>query len=342
MKRFFKVLAVAALIAALLSLSGAAMGETHVAALKGPTGMGMAHMIENNDGSYAFTLAGAPDELTGGIINGSIDIAAVPTNLAAVLYNKTKGGVKMLALNTLGVLYVLEKGDTVHSAADLTGKTIVSSGQGSTPDYVLNYILKVNGVTDAVIDWRSEHSEVNGMAVSGRADIVMLPEPYVTALLAKDASFRVALDLTEAFSAAAQMDGKADAVLSMGCVIARTKFIEENPDAVKAFMADCAASIQYTVDEPDKAAEEIAAAGVMASAAVARSALPKCHLTFIAGGMMRGQIEPLFNIFFENNPASVGGALPGEDFYYIAPSQAFCGRQGACHRLWSKETSYKE
>lgn len=319
MKKFFRILAVAALIAALLSFSGGAMGETRVAALKGPTGMGMGHMIAENDGRYAFTLAGAPDELTGGIINGSIDIAAVPTNLAAVLYNKTKGGVKMLALNTLGVLYVLEKGDTVHTAADLKGKTVVSSGQGSTPDYVLNYILKVNGVSDAVIDWRGEHSEVNGMAVGGMADIVMLPEPYVTALLAKDASFRIALDLTEEFAAAARADGKPEAVLSMGCVVARTAFIKENPEIVEAFMADCASSIQFALDEPEKAAQEIADAGVMASAEVAKSALPKCHLTFIAGEPMRGQIEPLFDIFFESNPASVGGALPGEDFYYIAP-----------------------
>lgn len=319
MKKLIKLVSVLTLALMLaVVFSNAALADTiKVAALKGPTGMGMAHMIADNDGTYEFTLAGAPDELTGAIIGGKVDIAAVPTNLAAVLFNKTKGGVKLLALNTLGVLYVLEKGDTIQTVQDLAGKTIVTSGQGSTPDYALSYILNQQGLTDVTVDWRSEHSEVSSMAVSGMADIVMLPEPYVTALLAKDSSFRVALDITQEFTAAAQKSGNADTVLSMGCVIVRTEYLEKNPDAVAQFMKDCEASIAFANESPDQAAQEIANAGIMANAQVALSAIPKCHLVFVAGEAMKTQVSPLFEILFAANPASVGGSLPTEDFYYI-------------------------
>ena len=319
MKKLIKLVSVLTLALMLaVVFSSAALADTiKVAALKGPTGMGMAHMIADNDGTYEFTLAGAPDELTGAIIGGKVDIAAVPTNLAAVLFNKTKGGVKLLALNTLGVLYVLEKGDTIQTVQDLAGKTIVTSGQGSTPDYALSYILNQQGLTDVTVDWRSEHSEVSSMAVSGMADIVMLPEPYVTALLAKDSSFRVALDITQEFTAAAQKSGNADTVLSMGCVIVRTEYLEKNPDAVAQFMKDCEASIAFANESPDQAAQEIANAGIMANAQVALSAIPKCHLVFVAGEAMKTQVSPLFEILFAANPASVGGSLPTEDFYYI-------------------------
>ncbi len=279
--------------------------------------MGVAHMIAANDGTYDFQLAGAPDELTGAVISGSVDIAAVPTNLAAVLYNKTQGGVKLLALNTLGVLYVLEKGDTVHSAADLAGKTVVASGQGSTPEYVLNYILEKQGVQDVTIDWRSEHSEVTTLAASGMADIVLVPEPHVTALMTKDPAFRIALDVTEEFSAAAALDGREGTVLSMGCFIVRTDFLENHPDAVARFMEECAQSIAYANENVAAAAQEITDAGILASVKVAESAIPKCHMVFIAGEEMKTQVAPLFDILYAANPASVGGAVPDDHFYYI-------------------------
>ncbi len=319
MKKTFRY--ISALLLALMlavSLSAPAMADAvRVAALKGPTGMGVAHMIAANDGTYEFQLAGAPDELTGAVISGSVDIAAVPTNLAAVLYNKTQGGVKLLALNTLGVLYVLEKGDTVHSAADLAGKTVVASGQGSTPEYVLNYILEKQDVQDVTIDWRSEHSEVTTLAASGMADIVLVPEPHVTALMTKDPAFRIALDVTEEFSAAAALDGRVGTVLSMGCFIVRTDFLENHPDAVARFMEECAQSIAYANENVAAAAQEITDAGILASVKVAESAIPKCHMVFIAGEEMKTQVAPLFDILYAANPASVGGAVPDDHFYYI-------------------------
>lgn len=319
MKKMMKLLAALLLAMGIAMVSCTAEEATtvRVGGLKGPTGMALAHMMTENDGSYAFTLAGAPEELTGQIIQGNVDMAAVPINLGAVLYNKTQGGVQGLSLITRGMLYVLEKGDSVQSVADLQGKTIVSAGQGATPEYVMQYILEKNGV-EATLDFKSEHAEVTTLAVNGMADIVLVPEPHVTTLLMKDASYRIALDITEEFAKAASENGYPEAQLSMSVVIVRTEFAKEHPELVEKFMADLQASITFANENVEAAAQEIVDQGIIASAAVAQKALPSCKLVFVSGADMKAQAAPLYEILFAANPASVGGALPGADFFYAA------------------------
>lgn len=318
MKNMFRILAVLLLI---VSLPFVCAEDTQtavtvrVAGLKGPTGMALAHIMANNDGAYEFTLAGAPTEVNGMVIAGQVDIAAVPINVGAVLYNKTQGGVKALALITRGMLYVLEKGDSVHSVADLQGKTIVTAGQGATPEYVTRYILDTAQV-EAELDFKSEHAEVTTLAASGMADLVLLPEPQVTTLLMKDAGFRVALDVTEEFAAAAKQNGQEDARLSMSVVIVRAEFAQAHPDLVEKFMADLEASIAFANENPAEAAQEIAAQGIIPSAAVAEKALPSCTLVFVTGEDMRAQAAPLYEILFDANPAAVGGKTPDGAYYY--------------------------
>lgn len=317
MKKFFKLLAVAMLIVSLPFVyvtAEEADVTVRVGGLKGPTGMALAHMMTENDGSYAFTLAGAPTEMTDLIIKGDVDIAAVPVNLGSVLYNKTQGGVKGLSLITRGMLYVLEKGESIQTVSDLEGKTVVAAGQGSTPEYVTRYILESNNV-NADVDFRSEHAEVTTMAVSGMADIILVPEPHVTNVLMKDPSFRIALDITKEFSAAAQKNGYENAQLSMSVVIVRTEFYEKHPELVKKFMDDLSASIAFSSENVAQAAQEIAAQGIIPSAAVAEKALPSCQLVFIAGEEMQSQAAPLYEILFNANPASVGGKVPDDGFY---------------------------
>lgn len=317
MNKFVKLLAVALLIVSLPFVYVSAEEPaviTRVGGLKGPTGMALAHMMTENDGSYQFTLAGAPTEMTDLIIKGDVDIAAVPVNLGAVLYNKTQGGVKGLSLITRGMLYVLEKGDTVQTVSDLEGKNIVAAGQGSTPEYVTNFILEANNVS-ASVEFKSEHAEVTTLAVSGLADIILVPEPHVTTVLTKDPSFRIALDVTEEFAAAAQLKGYENAQLSMSVVIVRTEFLEKHPEAVEKFMADLEGSIAYTVENVEAAAQEISAHGIIPSAAVAEKALPNCQLVFISGEDMQAQAAALYEILHAANPASVGGKAPDEGFY---------------------------
>ena len=322
MNKLIKVLAVLTLLLALPFVCGAenaveSAPVVRVAGLKGPTGMALAHMMTENDGAYEFTLASAPTEVNALVIKGDVDIAAVPVNAGAVLYNKTQGGVKALSLITRGMLYVLEKGDSIHSVSDLAGKTVVAAGQGATPEYVTRYILDANRV-EANVEYLAEHAEVVSNAIAGKADIVLLPEPQVTNLLLKAPEYRVALDVTQEFAAAAKLNGVDNAQLSMSVVIVRAEFAEAHPELVQAFMDDLNASITYANENVHEAAQEIAALEIIPSAAVAEKALPSCTLVFVSGQEMQDQAAPLYQVLFDFNPASVGGKTPDDAFYYKA------------------------
>ena len=321
MKKFFSILTALCLLFSLTAVAEST--PVRVGTIKGPTGMAMAGIMENNDGAYEFTVAGAPEELSAKIIKGEVDIAAVPINLASVLYNKTQGEVKILSLISRSMLYLLEKGDTIQSPADLEGKTIVMAGQGSTPEYVLNYVLGQNGV-NATVDFKSEHAEVITLAASGMADIVVVPEPNVTSLQMKDPSFRVALNLGDAFDAAAANAGYENARLSMSAVIVRTDLVNENPEAVAQFLTQLESSIAWATNEETMAAcaDAIAKHGIIPAAPVALKALPNVNLTFVAGADMESQVTPVLQVLFDQNPASVGGQMPGADFWAVLETAA--------------------
>ena len=315
MKKMIRFLAVLLLAAALPFVCGAESADAaRVGGLKGPTGMALAHIMTNNDGTYAFTLEGDPMTVRDMMIAGQLDIATVPINVGAVLYNKTQGGVRALSLITRGMLYVLENGDGVHSVSDLAGRTITMAGQGATPEYVTEYILNANGV-NAEINFLGEHTDVTSQAAENLVDLVILPEPQVTNLLMKNPSFRVALDITEEFAAAARLNGNEDAQLSMSVVVARTEFVEAHPELVEKFMDDLRASIAFATENVAEAAQEIAAQGIIPSAAVAEKALPSCTLVFVSGEEMEVQATALYQILFDANPKAVGGQVPDAEFY---------------------------
>lgn len=317
MKKIFALLLALALTLSMATGVLADNAPINVYALKGPTGIGMVKLMNDNDGTYAFTLAGATDEIVSAVASGAADIAAAPTNLASALYNKTSGNVQLLALNTLGVLSILENGDSIQSIADLAGKTVYSTGQGATPEYVLRYILEANGLTDSVtVEYKAEHSELATLAAAGQADIVMLPEPHVTSVLSQNENMRIALDITDEFAAATTLDGQSDTTMSMGCVIVRRDFAEANPEAVLAFLDAYSQSVTFVQENIDEAAAMVEAQGIMPKAAVAKKAIPNCHIVFIEGEEMKTQIQPFFEILFNANPKSIGGSLPGDDFYY--------------------------
>lgn len=284
----------------------------NIGVLKGPTGMGAAWLMDQNEqglsaNSYNFTIAGAPDVLTGQLISGDMDMAALPTNAISTLYNKTEGKITVLGVNALGVLYVLENGDRINSIADLEGKTILASGQGSTAEYVLNYILEQNGVS-AEIFWASEHSEAATLALSGEYDIVMLPEPFVTTVTTKNGSFRVALDLTREWEALGGGE------LTMGGIAVRTEFLEAHPDAVKAFVKEYANSVAFTNAQPADAAKLIAKYEIAAEE-IAKNAIPRCNIVWLHGENYKAKLENFLGVVYEANPAGIGGKMPGDDFY---------------------------
>lgn len=295
----------------------------NVAALKGPTGIGMVKLMQDAKSGasayqYNFTLAGAPDEITAKFASGEVDIAAVPVNLAAALYNKTKGNVQVMAINTLGVLYILENGDTIHSIADLKGKTIYATGKGATPEYILNYLLEQNGLDpkkDVTIAYKTEHAELATLMASGKADICMLPEPNVTSVLRENKDIRRALNLTAEWDKATEKAGE-KSTLAQGCIIVNKAFAEKNAEAVNKFLTEYKASVDYVTGSAVDASLLVEEFGIMPKALIAELAIPNCNIIFLEGDTMKTTMQANLSVLFKASPKSIGGAMPGDDFYY--------------------------
>ena len=296
--------------------------NVRVAALKGPTAMGMVQFMDQvdsgvlTDNNYTFSIA-AIDEVTPMLAKGELDIAAIPANVSSVLYNNNSAGFQVLAINTLGVLYIVESGNTVQSMEDLRGKTIYASGKGATPEYALNYILSANGIdptADVTIEWKSEHAECLSALMAQENAIAMLPQPFVTTAQTKSDQIRVALDLTQEWDTL-QEGNETPSALITGVVVARREFVEQNPDAVSAFLDHYKTSVEYVNSNTDEAAQLVGQYGIV-TAEVAEKALPACNITFIEGKEMQEKLSGYLAALFEQNPRSIGGALPGDDFYF--------------------------
>lgn len=291
--------------------------KIRVAAMNGPTGMGMARLadqVRNDMLPYEcdVTFSGSPDDVRAGLLSGELDIAAVPVNMAAALYNKTGGEILTLAANTLGVLYIVEKGDTVQSMADLAGKKILAAGQGSTPEYVINYLLEKNGLTDSVeVEYVSEHAEAVTQMAAGNADLILVPEPFVTTALSKVEGARVALDLTQEWAKVS------DADMVMGCLVVSKAFAEADPQALRHFMTQYAVSADYCTSHPAEAAVFIEEFGIMGSAALAEKAIPNCNIVCVTGQEMVDMVTGMLAVLFDADPKSVGGSLPGEEMFWL-------------------------
>lgn len=296
----------------------------NVMALKGPTAMGMVKFMDDSDAGnagdydYNFTIAAAIDEVTPKLVQGQADIAAVPANMASVLFNNTKGGVEVLAVNTLGVLYIVENGDTVHSVEDLRGKTIYASGKGATPEYGLNYVLSQNGIDpekDVTIEWKSEHTECLAALTSSDNAIAMLPQPFVTTAQSKVETIRTALDLSEEWDKL-QEGAAAPSAMITGVVVARTEFVNEHPKEIADFMARYQESVDFINNNVEKGAELVGKYEIV-PAPVAVKAIPECNITYIDGEEMKEKLSGYLDSLYQQNPAAVGGALPTDEFYYL-------------------------
>ena len=296
-----------------------------VMALKGPTAMGMVSLMnqadqgEITDENYNFQIVASPDEVTPAIAQGTADIAAVPANLASVLYQKTDGGVQVLTINTLGVLYLVENGNQIQSISDLKGKTIYASGKGATPEYALNYILKENGLTpgeDVQIEWKSEHTECVAALAEHEDAIALLPQPFVTTAQSKNGSLRVALDLTEEWDNIQKENG-GNSSLVTGVTVVRTEFAQEHPEIVEDFMERYQESVTFVNDHAEEAAKMIGNYDIIPEE-VAKKALPECNIVYIDGAEMKEKLSGYLEVLKQENPQAVGGTLPTDEFYYDA------------------------
>lgn len=293
-------------------------GSVRLGGLKGPTSMGMVKLLDDNEkgltrNKYDFTMAVSTDELTPKLAKGDIDIVSVPANLASVLYNNLNGGVRVIGLNTLGVLYVVEKGgEEIKSAGDLKGKTIYATGKGSTPEYALSYLLSENGIDiekDVTVKWQNEPTAIVSQMKNDAHAVAMLPQPFVTSAASQLDDMRVALDLTEEWE-------KLGKSLITSVIIARKDFADGNAEAVKKFLDDYKASVDFVNGNTDESSILVEKYGII-KAGIAKKAIPQCHITAIYGEEMKTAVSGYLSILFGQNAKAVGGKLPPDDFYLV-------------------------
>lgn len=298
--------------------------EVRLAVISGPTGIGAAKLLTDSDrgetvNHYTYTIASDNNEVVSGLTSqeGEFDIAMVASNMAANLYNKTDGDVRILALGTQGVLHILEGsgGTAIQSMADLKGKTIYATGQGANPEYILRHLLTENGLDpdkDVEIVF-ADPTEISAKLLSGEIDTAMLPVPAATAAIAKSqGSVRDAIDLTQAWN---DLDNGSQLIMS--AVVARADFIEEHPQAVQTFLREYEGSVTYVRDNPELAGELVAQLGIAPSATIAQQAIPQCNLVFLSGADMKPAISGYFEVLYDIDPTAVGGALPDDGIYYV-------------------------
>lgn len=293
--------------------------DMSVACMTGPTGIGMAKLMADSDANatennYTFTVASAATDITGKFLNGEINIASVPTNVAATLYNKTEGKVRMLAVNTYGVLSILEKGNTIKSVADLKGKTIYSTGQGQNPEFILKYILTENGInpeTDVTINFVSSEDLVAKL-ISGEAEVALAPEPAATTVMVKNQELNRALSINDEWAKVS------DSKLMMGCIIALDSYVTVNEKAVEKFLEEYEKSVKFATENIDETATHCAAYNITATDVIAKKAIPTCNLCYVTGSDMKNNVNAYYNVLFNADATSVGGKLPADDLFYKA------------------------
>ena len=293
--------------------------EVHVASLKGPTSIGLASFMGNVDtlelnNTYTFTIATAADEILPAVIKGEVDIALIPANAAAVLYNKTEGGISVIDINTLGVLNVVTGDESIQQFADLAGKTVYMTGKGATPEYAMNFLLNKAGIADQVtLEFKSEPTEVVQALSADATAVGVLPQPFATAACVKNEALKAVIDLTDVWASSVD-DGSQ---LLTGVTIVRNEFLAEHPEAVAEFIEQQAASVDAANADPAGVAPLVVAAGIIDAEPVAAKAIPSCHLVCITGAEMQSALSGYLQTLFYSDPASVGGALPTDSFYFL-------------------------
>lgn len=300
----------------------AAEGTVRIGGLKGPTTMGLVKLMDSagkgeTENNYEFTMVTAADELTALVGSGKVDIALLPANVASVLYNKTGGKISVIDINTLGVLYLVSADTSIQSIDQLKGKTVYLPGKGTTPEFALRYLISKSGLSesDVTLEFKSEATEVAAVLAEDPNAVGLLPQPFVTVALTQNDKLSIVMDLTEVWNSV-QEEGSQSRLVT-GVTIVNNEFLKNNQEAVDTFLSEHEISIEFTEDEPDAAAELIAAAGIVPKAPIAKKALPYCNITYMDGSQMKDALSGYLSVLFEQNPASVGGTLPDDAFYYL-------------------------
>lgn len=291
--------------------AGEKKAAVRVGSLSGPTTIGIANMMNDNKDSYEFTMATQPDEIASKIGAGDLDIALIPANLAASLYNKTNGGIRIIDINTLGVLYCVTGDTSITGINDLSGKTVITTGQGATPEYAVNYLLDQYNVENVTLDFKADGQEVIAALSQDKDQIAILPQPAATAATVQIEGVNTAFSLNDTWS-----DLNNGSMFITGVTVARKEFIEQNKEAVDRFIEDHKISADKASSDLDTTAAKTVELGIIAKEPVAKKAIPLCNIVCMSGNGIKAPLEGYLTTLFNANPKSIGGAMPGEDFYY--------------------------
>ena len=292
-----------------------------VGALKGPTAMGLVNLMQDSqdgksEGEYEFSIASQPDEVAAKLVSGELDIALLPANMASALYNKTEGKIAVVNINTLGVLYCVSGDTNIHGVQDLAGKTVYTTGQGATPEYVLRYLLKENGVTDCNLEFKSEPTEIASLLAADATAIAVLPQPFVTVAEAKNEQLKTAFSLTDAWDSLNN-----GSRLVTGVTVVRKDVLESRPAEVANFVTEQERSAATAVEDVDRTAARVVAFGILENEGIAKKALPACNITAITGEEMKKALSGYLNVLYEADPKAVGGKLPDDAFYAVTEAK---------------------
>ena len=332
--------------------AGSSQEPLRICSLKGPTTIGLASLIAENglaqeaedgaaadaaegdaapgdaDAPYLFEMAATADEVAPKLASGECDIALIPANLAATLYQRTNGAVRAIDVNTLGVLYALTADAQLKAAddlsmADLAGRTVYLTGKGTVPQYTVECLLQAAGVADSVtLDFRSEPAEVAALIQADPTAVGIVPQPFATAAIAKDGNLEAVLDLTEqwdrAFADAA--DGQEAGRFVTGVTVARAEVLDERPEDVRRFLRDHGAAAALAANDPAAVAPEVVELGIVGSVPVAEKAIPACNVVCLTGSDMKAALSGYLGRLFELAPQALGGALPDDGFYWNGAS----------------------
>lgn len=282
-----------------------------VGSLSGPTTIGIANMMSDSAEGYDFTMATQPDEIASKIGAGELDIALIPANLASSIYNKTNGGIKVIDINTLGVLTCVTADASITKIEDLAGKTVITTGQGATPEYAVNYLLAQYNVENVTLDFKADGQEVIATLSQDANQIAILPQPAATAATLQIEGVKAAFSLNDTWTA---LNNGSSFVT--GVTVARKEFIEQYPDAVSKFLVDHNNSVKAIVTNLEQTADRVAELGIVAKAPIAAKAIPFCNIVCITGADLKPTLEGYLKTLFDANPKSIGGSMPGDDFYY--------------------------
>lgn len=295
--------------------------SVRIGSLKGPTSIGLVELMERaeydeTENNYTFTMEVAADTLLTQMVQKELDIALVPANVASVLYNKTEGQIVVIDINTLGVLYMVTGDESITDIQDLKGKTIYLTGKGTTPDYVLQYVLEENGISlnDVTVEYKSEATEEAAVLKTDATAIGLLPQPFVTAAMVQNENLKIAFDMNEEWN---KLQGEDGSMMVTGVTVVRKEFLEENEEAVISFLQDHKNSAEYVNNNIEAAATLVVKTGIIEKEPIAQKAIPNCNITFIDGEEMQKALSGYLSVLYEKDAKAVGGTLPGEDFYYL-------------------------